>query len=79
MAHKSCTDLLGAPSDMPEPDCEKLPVHYEDTEFGKFAVSYWRPTPEELLAITQGAIIQLWVRAPGRQHPVVAITVVKEE
>jgi len=71
--HPSCTDSLGAPSDMQDGSCSALPVRYEKTEHGMFAVSYWLPEAAELAAIMAGGGVELWVRAPGRQHPVVAV------
>jgi hypothetical protein len=73
--HKNCTTSIGAPADMPAPDCVPLPVHYLDTPDGIFAVSYWEPTKEELIELNNSKPVVLLVRAQGRQHPVVALTV----
>lgn len=73
--HPSCTHSLGAPSDMQDGSCSALPVRYETTEHGTFAVSYWQPEVFDLATIMAGGGIELWVRAPGRQHPVVAVGV----
>jgi hypothetical protein len=74
--HPLCTHLLGKPSDLTDTQCAALPIIYEETEEGIFAVSFWRPTPEELAQLNAGEHIALWVRAIGRQHPVVALSVV---
>jgi len=71
--HPACTTSLGAPSDMQDGSCSALPVRYETTEHGTFAVSYWLPERDDLATILAGGGVELWVRAPGRQHPVVAV------
>lgn len=73
--HESCETIIGAPSDMQDGSCEGLPVRYEETEHGTFAVSYWQPEPADMALIMGGGLITLHVRAPGRQHPVVALGV----
>lgn len=70
-----CDDILGAPADMAPGECEGLPVQYQHTENGTFAISLWMPDPLELAALAGGAGLALWVRAQGRQHPVVALSV----
>lgn len=71
--HPDCTHPLGAPSDMQDGSCDALPVMYQTTEHGQFAVSFWQPDPDDLAELLAGGGINLWVRAPGRQHPVVAL------
>lgn len=71
--HPACTHQLGAPSDMQDGSCDALPVMYQTTEHGQFAVSFWQPEPDDLAELLAGGGINLWVRAPGRQHPVVAL------
>jgi len=71
--HPACTHQLGAPSDMQDGSCDALPVMYQDTEHGQFAVSFWQPEPDDLAELLAGGGINLRVRAPGRQHPVVAL------
>lgn len=73
--HPSCTHQLGAPSDMDDGSCETLPVRYEETNYGTFAVSYWQPEAEELELLLAGGALTLHIRAQGRQHPVVALGV----
>lgn len=71
--HPSCTHTIGAPTDMQDGSCAALPVRYEETLHGLFAISYWQPEPDDLVELLAGGGIELWVRAPGRQHPVVAL------
>lgn len=71
--HPACTHQLGAPSDMQDGSCDALPVMYQTTEHGTFAVSFWQPDADDLAELLAGGGINLWVRAPGRQHPVVAL------
>lgn len=53
--------------------CSNLSIRDVDTQAGRFMVSAWEPTPQELEAMKNGATVKLWVA--GRIHPVVAITV----
>lgn len=71
--HPACTHQLGAPSDMQDGSCDALPVMYQTTEHGTFAISFWQPDAEELVELLAGGGIALHVRAPGRQHPVVMV------
>ena len=73
LQHRLCTDSIGAPSDMPEPDCSALPCMYLEDEFGKWTVSFWKPDAEEVARLNAGGCITLSVRAAGRQHPVVGL------
>lgn len=72
---EGATRILGAPSDWKDDgtQCVGLPVRDVDTSDGRFMLSAWEPTPDELERIRQGASVILWVR--GTQHPVVAFTV----
>lgn len=70
--HPLCTESIGAPSDME--DCQPLPVAtYVDGD-GKWTVSFWKPTPEDIKNLLANGSIALFVRASGRQHPVVSVT-----
>ncbi len=76
--HPCCTRIIGAPADMLAGDgtngtCSGLPVAEVTDEYGTWSVSFWKPTPEELARVTAGGTVALWVRASGRQHPVVAL------
>ena len=71
--HSACNAVIGAPEDMQDGSCESLPVAYQTTNDGTFAVSFWEPDATELAVLAQGGGIALWVRAQGRQHPVVAV------
>jgi hypothetical protein len=72
--HPLCTTMIGAPSDMQD-DCSALPVAYHTDEHGTWAVSFWKPSPDDLATLAADGGITLHVRAAGRQHPVVAIGV----
>lgn len=71
--HPSCTTSIGAPSDMPNPDCSDLPCTIVKDEHGTWTVSYWKPDETELADLNGGGCIALYVRASGRQHPVVGL------
>lgn len=75
LKHPLCTGSIGAPSDMPEPVCSALPVAYREDEHGKWTVSFWQPSADELAQLVAGGAVALHVRASGRQHPVVAMDV----
>jgi hypothetical protein len=75
--HALCNSEIGKPSDMTDETCSSLPVHYRDTEDGRFAISFWKPTADELAGLNAGHCVTLWVRAIGRQHPVVALSTVE--
>jgi hypothetical protein len=76
--HPACTTVIGAPSDMQDGSCSGLPVAYTQDEYGTWANSFWKPSPDELAALNQGGSIVLIVRAGGRQHPVVALGVTSD-
>ncbi len=77
--NKLCNATLGAPSDMPAPACQPLPVFQYTDEDGPWSASFWQPTPEELKLINAKQPIVLRVRAFGRQHPVVSLSVLVDE
>lgn len=71
--HPLCTTVIGAPADMRDGSCEGLPVAYDMDKHGTWAVSFWKPDPAELAIINEGGTVALYVRAQGRQHPVVGM------
>lgn len=79
LKHPACTKLLGAPADMPEPDCAALPVIEQQDEWGIWSVSLWKPTAEELAELNNGGCISLHIRAQNDAHPVVGVGVQPHE
>ena len=77
--HPSCTKMLGAPEDMPEPNCNALPVAEVTDKWGAWSVSFWQPTPDELTILAEGGTISLWVRAQNDAHPVVGLAAQPKE
>lgn len=73
--HPLCDQVVGAPSDMQDGTCSDLPVHRYEDEHGPWAVSFWKPDAAEMTTLNAGGTIALHVRAAGRQHPVVGVTV----
>lgn len=71
--HPLCTARIGAPADMDDDTCGALPVMYNTDEHGTWAISFWKPSAEDLAVLAANGGLALWVRAPGRQHPVVAM------
>jgi hypothetical protein len=70
--HPFCVHTVGAPSDM---QGTGLPVACEVDPQGTWAISFWRPTPDELMKLNAGGDIALHVRATPDQHPVVGMGV----
>lgn len=79
LKHPLCTSSIGAPADMPEPACSALPCTFREDEHGKWTVSFWQPSADELVQLFAGGAIALRVRASGRQHPVVGMGVQPSE
>jgi hypothetical protein len=73
--HPLCVSEIGAPADMQDGSCDPLPVALHQDQHGSWSISFWKPGPEELAQLQAGGTVQLWVRAVGRQHPVVALGV----
>jgi len=73
--HPCVNAVIGPPSDLSEDRCSGLPVAEIETEDGIFSVSFWKPAQADLDILNDGGCITLWVRAKGRQHPVVALGV----
>jgi hypothetical protein len=71
--HPLCTTTIGAPADMQDGSCDALPVLYTADTHGLWAVSFWMPDAAELAMLNAGGGINLYVRAVGRQHPVVGL------
>lgn len=67
--------VLGAPKgwDQAELPCGALPITRVIADGVQHVVSYWRPTPEELKALANGALVELWV--VGHTMPPVALAV----
>jgi hypothetical protein len=72
--HPLCHTTIGAPSDMQD-DCSALPVAYRTDQYGTWAMSFWQPDADELAMLAADGGITLHVRAAGRQHPVVAMSI----
>ena len=72
------TNKFGAPVGVEETDCFDLAVKVSDDQvddgMGLCFRSYWKPTQEELDALTNGASIELNIR--GRSQPPVMLSVV---
>jgi hypothetical protein len=74
--HPSNNSVLGAPEgwDQAQLPCDALPVTRTEWNGQPAIVSYWKPTPEELAQLAEGAWVALWVA--GNTHPPVALEVV---
>lgn len=75
LTHPLCNTSIGAPTDMQDGSCETLPVHQMRDNHGQWSVSFWEPNADELAVLNAGGSIALHVRAVGRQHPVVGMSV----
>lgn len=71
--HPYATHVIGKPSDLTDDQCAPLPVGYIDAPEGPFTVSFWQPTALDLVNLNAGGCVTLFVRAAGRQHPVVSV------
>lgn len=74
--HPNChRDLAKPPSwdNAKHGECVTLPIEVVEIDNLQFMVSYWRPTPDEIAAITSGAAVKLGIQ--GRTHPVVMLGV----
>jgi hypothetical protein len=70
----NCNLVIGPPSDMQDGSCANLPVEvYKDEAGAVWSRSFWKPSPEDLATLNAGGVIDLHIRASGRQHPVVAL------
>lgn len=72
--HPYCTHVLAPPKNM-QNDCSPLPVAEIESEDGIWTASFWKPSPQELSSLLSNGCVVLLVRARGRQHPVVSLTV----
>ncbi len=70
--HEKCNTVIGAPQDMRK-DCGALPVRIWSNEFGPWATSYWRPTPEQLVLLNAGGAVAVNLRVGHGQHPVMFV------
>jgi hypothetical protein len=73
--HPSNNDVLGAPKgwDQSTTQVSALPVTRTTLEGNDAIISFWRPSPEEIRALQEGALVALWVIGAGM--PPVAIEV----
>lgn len=62
-----CNDVLRKPAGMTEDECRDLHIHRDDTAVW----SFWKPNPEELLALKRGGAVALIVM--GATHPPLSI------
>lgn len=70
----NCNSVIGPPSDMQDGSCSSLPVEvYQDGVGAVWSRSFWKPSQDELAILNAGGVIDLHIRASGRQHPVVAV------
>ncbi len=69
----NCTRVIGAPDDIKDGSCSGLPVQEYENELGRWCISFWKPSEEEVAQLVNGGVVCLHTRASGRQHPVVAI------
>jgi hypothetical protein len=70
---KGQTHILGAPENWSGAKCEGLPVLVASGGF----TSVWKPTSDDIIAMSQGESIVLFVF--GKVHPVVSMSVQKVE
>lgn len=69
---EGCTRVMARPAGMPEEDCLDLEIKDEACPiWGNLMLSAWHPTPEERIAIANGAPVILSIA--GVRHPVVAV------
>lgn len=73
LRHPLCVTELDPPADMRDGSCEPLPIAICTDEHGMWSISFWKPDTDELAKLQAGGAIALWVRATGRQHPVVGL------
>lgn len=73
--HPTNNDVLGAPKgwDQSELPCSALPITRVIADRVEHVVSFWRPTPDELKKLANGALVELWV--VGHNMPPVALAV----
>jgi hypothetical protein len=68
---EGCTRVMGSPT-MMEDECADLEIKDEQCPiWGNRMLSAWHPTPEERIAIANGAPVILSI--VGERHPVVAV------
>lgn len=59
--HSSNTRVLGAPEgwDQEELPCSALPITEGNYDGHPVITSFWRPSPEDLVALNEGKLLQL--------------------
>lgn len=72
--HPACDSEIGPPADMQDGSCSTLPILRHRDEHGQWAISFWKPSADDLAVMNAGGGIALHVRAGGRQHPVVGMS-----
>lgn len=65
--HPLCNDVLTKPAGMTEEECGDLPIRRD----GDFIWSFWKPQPEELLALNLGGHVALAIM--GATHPPLSV------
>lgn len=73
--HPACTHSLGKPADMTDEQCASLPCLFTEDQGSTWAVSFWKPTPDELASLLANGSVTLWVANGHKAHPVVGVGV----
>jgi hypothetical protein len=78
--HPQTNHDFGAPPDMQDGSCASLPVVLYQDQYGLWALSFWKPSAEEIATLAAGGAIQLGVRlgGDGGSHPVVSMGITGE-
>lgn len=76
--HKHCNHVIGAPIgwDQDKLPVDALPVNVAMEDGVCLLQSFWRPTPEEIEAISHGHCVLLTILS--NQHPIVSVGVAHE-
>lgn len=69
--HPQCTHVMGRPANMTAEQCAGLPVMPFKDDLGTSAISFWKPTAEELGILNAGGTIALGILGGMEAHPVV--------
>lgn len=73
--HPRCTHVMGKPSNMTDAQCAGLPVLPFTDELGTSAMSFWKPSAEDLAILNAGGTVALGILGGMQAHPVVFVTV----
>lgn len=73
--HPSNNKVLGAPPgwDQLEMPVNAIPLTQVESSGKTFLISYWKPTPEEIAQLRQGAFVTVWIH--GVNQPIMAVSV----